>query len=137
MNRFFGTVLGLETSGEISLVDVDVGGAIFTSLVLETETSSEYLKPGTKVMVFFKESEVALATGDSLAISIRNQIKCQAASVKAEGLLAHATLSFSGKMLHALITARAARQLDLSFGATVYALIKSTDVSLAAGHEPG
>jgi molybdate transport system regulatory protein len=136
MNRFFGTVLGLETSGEISLVDVGVGGAIFTSLVLETENSSAYLKPGTKVTVLFKESEVALATGDSLVISIRNQIKCQVASVEAEGLLAHITLSFSGKMLHALITARAARQLDLVVGTPVYALIKSTDVSLAAGYEP-
>jgi molybdopterin-binding protein len=35
-----------------------------------------------------------------------------------------------------LITARAARQLDLVVGTPVYALIKSTDVSLAAGYEP-
>jgi molybdate transport system regulatory protein len=134
MNRLYGTVKGLETEGEISLVDVDVAGAVVCALVLEGPSPAGHLAPGRPVTVLFKESEVSLAIGPVPRISIRNRLPCEVISVATGGLLAHATLGFGTARLHALISARAARELDLRPGASVHALIKATEVGLAEGH---
>jgi molybdate transport system regulatory protein len=137
MNRLYGLVKELETEGEISLVDVDVSGIRITALVLETRSSAAYLAPGKPVTVLFKESEVSLAVGPLPRISIRNRIACEVVSLATGGLLAHATLSFGTARLHALVSARAARELELRPGSRVHALIKATEVGLAEGHVPG
>lgn len=137
MNRLYGTVTGSETEGEISLVDVDVSGARITALVLEPLPSAAYLAPGKPVTVLFKESEVSLALGPLPRISIRNRVACEVVSIETAGLLAHATLAFGTDRLHALVSARAARELELRPGARVHALIKATEVGLAEGHAPG
>jgi molybdate transport system regulatory protein len=136
MNRLFGTVRELETEGEISLVDIDVPGGVIAALVLETAASAAYLARGNPVTVLFKESEVSLAVGPMPRISIRNRLPCRVVSIEAGGLLAHATLAFGESVLHALISARAARELELRPGASVHALIKATEVGLAEGHVP-
>ncbi|MBW8889112.1 MAG: TOBE domain-containing protein [Fibrobacteres bacterium] len=134
MNRLFGTVLELESEGEFSLVGIDVAGTRLTSLVLESATSAAYLAPGNPITVLFKESEVSLAVGPLPRISIRNRLPCRVVSLAEGGILAHVVLAFAETRLHALISTRAARELELSPGAAVYALIKATEVGLAEGH---
>jgi molybdate transport system regulatory protein len=137
MNRLFGKVADCKTEGEISLVGIDVSGSRITSLVLESSDSAAYLAPGSPVTVLFKESEVALAVGPALRISIRNQLPCEVVSLTGSGILAHVVLAYGGSLLHSLISAQAARDLGLRPGAPVHALIKATEVGLAEGHVPG
>ena len=137
MNRLFGKVADFETEGEISLVRVEVAGARVAALVLESAGSAGYLKPGSPVTVLFKESEVSLAAGPAFPISIRNRLPCRVVSLALGGLLAHVALDFGGNRLHSLISAEAARELDLRPGTAVQALIKATEVGLAEGHVPG
>src|SRR4051812_2358313 len=123
MNRLFGTVSDLESEGEFSLVGIDVAGTRLTALVLETAASAaSYLAPGNPITVHFKESEVSLAVGPVPRISIRNRLPCQVVSLAEGGILAHVVLAFAETRLHALISARAARELELSPGSSVYAL---------------
>ena len=135
MNRLFGTVSDLESEGEFSLVGIDVSGTRLTALVLETAASAAaYLALGNPITVLFKESEVCLAVGPIPRISIRNRLPCQVVSVTEGGMLAHVVLAFAGSPLHAVVSARAARELELNPGASVHALIKATEVGLAEGH---
>ncbi len=134
MNRLFGTVARLETEGDLSLAEVDVPGARLSALVLESAGSAAWLAPGSAVTVLFKESEVSLATGPEPRVSIRNRLPCRVAAVEAGGILAHVTLAFGEAALHSLISARAARELELVPGIPVYALIKATELGLAEGH---
>ena len=134
MNRLFGTVSDLECEGEFSLVGIDVDGTRLTSIVLETAASATYLAPGNPITVLFKESEVSLAVGPEPRVSIRNRLPCEVISVTEGGILAHVVVAFAGSRMHAVISARAARELELGPGIPVYALIKATDVALAEGH---
>ena len=134
MNRLFGTVSDLECEGEFSLVGIDVAGIRLSSIVLETTASSAYLAPGNPITVLFKESEVSLAVGPEPRVSIRNRLPCEVISVTEGGILAHVVVAFAGSRMHAVISARAARELELGPGIPVYALIKATDVALAEGH---
>ena len=63
-------------------------------------------------------------------VSGRNQLAGKVISVRIEGLLAEVVLAIGDANVTAIITASAARELQLKKGDTAAALIKSTDVMI-------
>lgn len=61
-------------------------------------------------------------------VSGRNQLVGRIVDLKIEGLLAQVRLSIGGQTITSIITADAAREMQLRKGETVAALIKSTEV---------
>jgi len=61
-------------------------------------------------------------------VSGRNQLVGRIVELKIEGLLAQVRLSIGGQIITSIITADAAREMQLKKGETVAALIKSTEV---------
>ena len=64
------------------------------------------------------------------AISGRNQLTGRIVELKFDGLLAQVKLSIGGQIITSVITAEAAREMQLAVGETASALIKSTEVML-------
>lgn len=62
------------------------------------------------------------------SLSGRNQLVGRVVEVKIEGLLAQIKLSIGGQVITSIITAEAAREMQLQVGETASALIKSTEV---------
>ncbi len=62
------------------------------------------------------------------AVSGRNQLVGRIVEVKIDGLLAQVKLSIGGQIINSIITADAAREMQLAVGQTAAALIKSTEV---------
>ncbi len=60
MNELAEKIIHLESSASMSLVEVDVRGEIFSSIILETPQSVAYLKIGRTVGLLFKETEVLI-----------------------------------------------------------------------------
>lgn len=67
---------------------------------------------------------------DFRRISGRNQLVGRVVSVRIEGLLAQVKLSIGGQEINSIITADAARELNLKPGDKAAALIKSTEVMI-------
>lgn len=63
-------------------------------------------------------------------ISGRNQLTGRIVELKFDGLLAQVKLSIGGQIITSVITAEAAREMQLAVGETASALIKSTEVML-------
>ena len=63
-------------------------------------------------------------------VSGRNQLTGRIVELKFEGLLAQVKLSIGGHIITSIITADAAREMQLAVGQTASALIKSTEVML-------
>jgi molybdopterin-binding protein len=61
-------------------------------------------------------------------VSGRNQLTGRIVEVKFDGLLAQVKLSIGGQIITSIITAEAAREMQLGVGQTASALIKSTEV---------
>lgn len=61
-------------------------------------------------------------------ISGRNQLTGRIVELKFEGLLAQVKLSIGGQIITSIITAEAAREMQLAVGQTASALMKSTEV---------
>ena len=82
----------------------------------------------------FLEADGARPEAESRAryrrVSGRNQLAGKVVSVRIEGLLAEIILAIGNTNVTAIITASAARELNLKKGDVAAALIKSTDVMI-------
>ena len=63
-------------------------------------------------------------------ISGRNQLVGRIVEIRVSGLVAQVTLSVGGQLITSLITASAAREMQLKKGQTAAALIKATEVMI-------
>lgn len=67
------------------------------------------------------------------AISGRNKLYGSITDLRYEGLLVQVTIDVGGQEITSIITSDAARALGLKVGASVYALIKATEVMVIRG----
>jgi molybdopterin-binding protein len=66
-------------------------------------------------------------------VSGRNQLTGRIVELKFDGLIAQVKLSIGGQIITSIITAEAAREMQLAVGMTASALIKSTEVMVIRG----
>ena len=130
MNRLSGTVAAVESSAAMSLVEVDVEGDIFSSLVLETSRTNPDLVPGRRIGIFFKETEVSIAKNLSGQISLRNRMNAVVKKIEPGKILTKIFLDYKGNEIISIITTKSSRRMDLKEGDAVEALVKTTEVSL-------
>ncbi|MFD3419809.1 TOBE domain-containing protein [Streptomyces decoyicus] len=132
-NQFSGTVLSV-TPGEVMAtvkVRLDGGQEITAAITLEAVTELG-IEEGSAVRTLIKSTEVALATGAVDGVSIRNRIPGTVTGVTTGGAMAGVKVAVAGGELTAAITKDAVTDLGLAAGAEVTALIKSTEIALAA-----
>ena len=132
MNKLTGTIVGIESSQHMSMVDIDVDGHIFSSVVLETPQTAEYLKEGTKVTLLFKETEVSIAKNLSGQISLRNRFKAVIKGIERSPILTKVILNYQQGEIISIISTRSADRLELKPGDEVEWLVKTNEVSLCS-----
>ncbi|NEB81936.1 adenylate kinase [Streptomyces sp. SID14478] len=131
-NQIAGTVTSVTTGEAMATVKVRlVGGQDVTAAITTESVKDLGIAEGSEVKILVKSTEVSLATGPVPGVSIRNQIAGTITDVAAGGAMASVKIDVEGGALTAAITRDAVADLDLTAGASVVALIKSTEVSLA------
>ena len=130
MNRLRGVIACVETSDHLALVDVEVGGDLFTAILVETPESAPWLKAGNPVAVLFKETEVSLAKELSGRISLRNRMAARVESIRKGKLLSEVHLDYRGQPVVSVITTRSVERLELAPGDEVEGLVKANEVTL-------
>jgi molybdopterin-binding protein len=133
MNILNGVITEIQLHEGISLVKVRaIENLLFTSIVLDTPETADYLKEGNFVKIIFKETEVIISKDIHLNISVQNRIPCSVQSIKIGVLLSQVNLLFGEAVIKSIITSNACKQLELKENDSVMALVKTTEVSLSA-----
>ncbi|MFI6687387.1 molybdopterin-binding protein [Streptomyces sp. NPDC050485] len=131
-NQLPGTVTAIASGEVMATVKVRLdGGQEITAAITLDAVKDLGIAAGSAVRALVKSTEVALATGTVDGLSIRNQIPGTVTEVATGGAMAGVKLDVRGGSLTAAITKDAVADLGLSVGASVVALIKSTEISLA------
>lgn len=130
MNKFPGEIIQIQQSGAILLVDADVNGQVFSTLLIESASRPEWLQVGNTIDLVFKETEVSLAKNLSGQISLRNRMACLILKIERGELLSRVFLKFQDYTLSSAITTRSVDSLNLNIGDEVEALVKANEVSL-------
>ncbi|WP_371649397.1 MULTISPECIES: molybdopterin-binding protein [unclassified Streptomyces] len=132
-NQIAGTVTSVTTGEAMASVKVRlIGGQEITAAITTEAVKDLGLSQGSAVKALVKSTEVSLATGPVEGISIRNQIAGTVTDVATGGAMGAVKVTVEGGELTAAITKDAVEALGLAAGTSVVALIKSTEISLAA-----
>ena len=132
MNKLIGKIVLIESSQHMSMVDIDVEGDIFSSIVLETPDRASYLKIGSSIVLLFKETEVSLAKNLSGLISLRNRFKARIKGIEKAEILSKIIFDYKGKELISIISTRSTQKLSLTEGDEIEWLVKTNEVSLCS-----
>ncbi len=130
MNKLTGKVVLVESSPHMSMVDIDVDGDTFNSIVLETPATATYLKAGSSVTLLFKETEVSIGKNLTGLISLRNRFKATVKQMEKSDILTKVFLHYKGKEIISIISTRSGQRMGLADGDEVEWLVKTNEISL-------
>ena len=133
MNKLTGKIVGIQSSDNISLIDIDVRGNIFSSIILEGKKGQSHYTIGDEVGVLFKETEVGIAKNLTGMISFRNRFKSRITKIEKGKILTKVTLDHPNGTIGSIISTSSAERLGLKEMDDVEWLIKSNEVMLMKG----
>ncbi len=131
MNKVQGIVTEVISEGHLSLVRIEAQGHTYSSIVIDTPESAPYLRTGNEIYMLFKENEVVIAKEFSGAISMQNRFEGSVTQIDTGKLLCRVTVNWYNVEITSLITAQACRQLNITVGDTVTAMVKTNEIMLA------
>lgn len=132
MNILNGTISQIQSHEGISLVKVQSNDVSFSTIVLDTPETSDYLKLQNPVKIIFKETEVVISKDLNPNISTQNKLLCRIESIHKGVILSQINLVHEQQIIKSIITRNACEELNLKENDTVLALIKTNEVSLSA-----
>ena len=131
MNILKGKISSIKVNGDLSIVKVDIGKTIFSTILIDTPDTASYLKLENEVSVIFKETEVILGVGDMSGISLRNKLVGKVISIESDRLLSKVTIDTDLGPITSIITSNAVTQLKIVVGLEVSAMIKTNELMLS------
>ncbi len=132
-NQLPGTVVSVATGAAMATVKARLaGGQLITAAVTLEAVRDLGVVEGAAVRALVKSTEVALATAPVAGLSIRNQIPGTVSAVTTGEAMATVKVTVEGGELTAAVTKDAVDELRLAAGSPVVALIKATEIALAA-----
>jgi len=131
VNILKGYINQVLVNGELSIVRVDVGGLILSSIVIDTPETAPYLTVETEVKVIFKETEVIIAVGNTDGISLRNKFVGRVKRIDSDKLLSKLTILTDVGEITSIITSNAIRELKILEGSMVTAMVKTNELILS------
>lgn len=131
MNKFIGHITKIISEGSISKVCVDLGqNILLQTVVIDTPETANYLKPNSVVEVMFKSTEVIISTSENNT-SICNSISATVAEVRLGKLFSRIQLSSVLGDILCIGSAEQWKDLNLTEGSKVYALVNFHEILLA------
>jgi len=130
VNKLTGKIVLIESSQHMSMVDIDVEGDVFSSIVLETPASAAYLTQGKELTLLFKETEVSIGKNLTGLISLRNRFKAVIKRIEKSEILTKIYLNYKNKEIISIISTRSTQKLGLMAGDEIEWLVKTNEVSL-------
>jgi len=132
VNKLTGKIVLIESSQHMSMVDIDVLGDVFSSIVLETPATASYLKTGNSVNLLFKETEVSIGKNLSGLISLRNRFQGTIKRIEQSDILSKVYIDYQSHKIISIISTRSTQKLGLVAGDHIEWLVKTNEVSLCS-----
>ncbi len=133
-NRFDANVESVSAGPAMTVVRAQVADGLDFSAVITSDAAADLkLEPGSRVQLLIKSTEVSLALDLMGRLSIRNVIPATVSSIDVGTAMTVVKLGLAnGGVMMSAITRDSAEDLGLEVGMPVVALVKSTDVAIAA-----
>jgi len=128
-NQYGGTVLSVKNGAVNDEIEIllDSGNTRITSITTSAASKSMALETGKKVVAIVKEDWIVLVKdAEGYRFSSRNHFPGTVVSIKEIGVMREVNMRLvGGESLTSIITADAAKSLDLNTGDELIALLKA------------
>lgn len=131
MNILKGHIDSIKVNGDLSIVKVRVGSAVFSTILIDTPETASYLFVGNEVKIIFKETEVILGVGDMSGISLRNKMKGKVSHIESDTLLSKVSIDTEMGTITSIITSNAVKQLQIVQDMELTAMVKTNELMLS------
>ena len=131
MNILKGHIDSIKVNGDLSIVKVRVGSAVFSTILIDTPETAPYLIVDNEVKIIFKETEVILGVGDMSGISLRNKMEGKVSHIESDTLLSKVSIETEMGTITSIITSNAVKQLPIVLGMELTAMVKTNELMLS------
>jgi len=130
-NQLKGTVTQIIEGKVNDEVVIDVSGTTLKAVITREAVTEMELSAGSEVYAIIKASFVMIAKDKPGRISTRNVLETVVSDIVEGAVNCELKLSLGSATLTAVITEEAVKELEITKGETVYALIKASSIILA------
>ena len=128
-NQYYGTVLSVKNGAVNDEIEImlDSGSTRITSVITSAASKSMTLETGKKVVIIIKEEWIILMKDtEGYRFSSRNRLPGTVVSVKESSVTVEVHLRLvGGESLTTIVTAEAAKSLNIKTGDKLIALLKA------------
>ncbi len=131
MNILSGEIFEVSSHQGIALVDIRIGDDEFSSLIINSEATEEYIFKGNKVNLLFKETEISLKRYHEKSIKRQNKVVVEVASIVYGQILSEVKVNYRNSALTAIVLTRILNELALEVGKKAILILRSQEILLS------
>ena len=132
MNKLQGIIKKVESYQGISLVDITIDEDNFSSLIINSENTNDYIYSGNTVNLLFKETEVSVKNYHPEFNKKRsNKIITQVKNIQFGKILSQIKLSYKKQIITVIILSRMLLELDLKPGDKAIVILRTQEILLS------
>ena len=132
MNKLQGTIKNMQTHEGISLVDIVIDEDEFSSLIINSKTTGEYIHVGNPVNLLFKETEVSVKNyHPEFHKKRQNKIITQVKIIKKGEILSELKLYYKENIITAIILTRLLNELKLKVNDKAIVILRTQEILLS------
>ena len=132
MNKLNGTIYNIQSSQGISLVDIRIGEDEFSSLIINSDSTDEYIVVGNLVNILFKETEISVKNYHGEFHKKRqNKIITIVKSINKGVILSELKFIYGKSEITAIILTRLLEELKLLTGDKAILILRTQEILLS------
>ncbi len=132
MNKLKGEIYNIQSSEGITLVDICIGDDEFSSLIINSESTDEYISIGNEVNMLFKETEISVKSFHGKYNKKRqNKIITKVETINKGVILSELKFSYRESLITVIILTRLLEELALKIGEKSILILRTQEILLS------
>ena len=132
MNKLKGKIHNIQTSEGITLVDIRIGKDEFSSLIINSESTEEYIIVGNEVNMLFKETEISVKNFHERHNKKRqNKIITEVEAINKGVILSELKFRYNSNLITAIILTRLLDELTPKIGERAILILRTQEILLS------
>lgn len=132
MNKLQGIINNIQTQEGISLIDISIGDDEFSSLIINSNNTDEYISLGNSVNLLFKETEVSVKNyHPEFNKKRKNKIVTTVQNIRKGAILSELKLVYNHQKITAIILTRLLNELNLQINDKAILILRTQEILLS------
>lgn len=132
MNKLKGKIFNIQTTEGITLVDIRIGDDEFSSLIINSESTDEYISVGNEINMLFKETEISVKNFHERHNKKRqNKIITELEAIRKGDILSELKFRYKENRLTVIILTRLLEELALKIDEKAILIFRTQEILLS------